>query len=152
MLHCRSNGSFSCSWRDSWHLITSFAADNPRILIYTRNQIGQGLYVHDNIAQATAAIQKAAAAQHIDTDVSDNPTVFTSANLKRYKALIFNNTNNEILDTEDQKAAFQRYIRQAADSWAFIPLTARCASGRGSGRWWAANSAAIPKCRLSRSR
>ena len=110
-------------------LTTSFAADNPRVLIYTRNQIGQGLYVHDNIAQATAAIQKAAAAQHIDTDVSDNPTVFTEANLKRYKALVFNNTNNEILDNEEQKAAFQDYIRHGGG---FVGIH----SASGSMRKW----------------
>ena len=92
-------------------LTTSFAADHPLILIYTRNQVGPGLYVHDNIAQATAAIQKAATAQLIDVDVSDNPASFTPDNLKRYKAVVFNNTNNEILETEEQKAAFQAYFR-----------------------------------------
>jgi len=92
-------------------LTTSLSADNPRILIYTRNQVGPGLYVHDNIAQATAAIQKACAEQHIDSDVSDYSGLFTPANLKRYKAVVFNNTNNEILDNEEQKTAFQDYLR-----------------------------------------
>jgi len=110
-------------------LTASFAADNTRVLIYTRNQIGQGLYVHENIAQATAAIQKAAAAQHIDTDVSDTPTVFTPANLKQYKAVVFNNTNNEILDSEEQKAAFQDYIRHGGG---FVGIH----SASGSMRKW----------------
>ena len=110
-------------------LTTSAAADNPRVLIYTRNQIGQGFYVHENIAQATAAIKKAAAAQHIVTDVSDTPTVFTPANLKQYKAVVFNNTNNEILDSEEQKAAFQDYIRHGGG---FVGIH----SASGSMRKW----------------
>jgi type 1 glutamine amidotransferase len=110
------------------------AVENPRILIYTKNQVGQGLYVHDNIAQATAAIQKAAAEQHIDADVSADPAVFTKANLKRYKAIVFNNTNNEILETEEQKAAFQEYIRGGGG---FVGIHSACGSMRNWPWFWA---------------
>lgn len=82
-----------------------------RVLVYTRNQIGKGLYVHDNIAACTAAIQKLGTANGFGVEVSDSPGSFTPENLKRYKAIVFNNTNNEILDTEDQKAALQGYLR-----------------------------------------
>jgi type 1 glutamine amidotransferase len=87
------------------------AAPEPRVLVYTKNQVGRGLYVHDNIAASVAAIRKLGAANHFAVDVSDDPAVFTEENLRNYKALVFDNTNNEIFDTEDQKAAFQRYIR-----------------------------------------
>lgn len=86
-------------------------AAESRILVYTRNQIGKNLYVHDNIAASSDALKKLGTENHIAVDVSDDPTLFTVANLKKYKALVFDNTNNEILDTEDQKAAFQEYIR-----------------------------------------
>jgi len=92
-------------------LAAAGAAPEPRVLVYTKNQIGQGLYVHDNIAASVAAIRKLGADNHFAVDVSDDPVVFTEGNLKNYKALVFDNTNNEIFDTEDQKAAFQRYIR-----------------------------------------
>jgi len=92
------------------HAAPATAAER-RILVYTRNQIGQGLYVHDNIAASVAALKKLGAENQIEVEVSDAPAVFTDASLKRFKAVVFDNTNNEILDTEDQKSALQRYIR-----------------------------------------
>src|SRR3974390_780559 len=90
----------------------ALAADNDRrVLVYTKNQVGKGLYVHDNIAASVAAIKKLGAENNFVVDVSDDPAVFTDQNLKRYQALVFDNTNNEIFDNEEQKAAFQRYIR-----------------------------------------
>lgn len=82
------------------------AAD--RVLIFNKN--GKG-FVHDNIAAATKALQEITAAAGIESEVSVDPTVFTDDHLKRFKAVVFNNTNNETVDTDDQKAAFQRYIR-----------------------------------------
>jgi type 1 glutamine amidotransferase len=87
------------------------AAPEPKILVYTKNQVGPGLYVHNNIPASIAAIKKLGAENHFLVDVSDDPAAFTDENLKRYKALVFDNTNNEIFDNEDQKAALQRYIR-----------------------------------------
>jgi type 1 glutamine amidotransferase len=79
-----------------------------RVLVYTKN--GKG-YVHDNIPASVAAIKKLGSENNFAVDVSDDPAVFTDQNLKRYKALIFDNTNNEIFDNEEQKTALQRYIR-----------------------------------------
>lgn len=84
------------------------AATERRILVYTKN--GKG-FVHDNIPHSIAAIKKLGQENGIAVDASEDPAVFTDANLKRYKALVFSNTNNEILDTEEQKEALQRYIR-----------------------------------------
>ena len=105
------------------------AAPEPRVLVYTRNQIGPGLYVHDNIAASVAAIRKLGADNHFAVDASDDPAVFTDDNLKHYRVLVFDNTNNEILDTEAQKAAFQRYIRAGGG---FVGLH----SASGSMRQW----------------
>ena len=80
-------------------------------MVYTKNQVGQGLYVHANIPASVAAIKKLGAENNFIVDVTDDPAAFTDQNLKRYKALVFDNTNNEIFDTEEQKVAFQRYIR-----------------------------------------
>ena len=83
-------------------------AEERRVLVYTKN--GKG-YVHDNIPASVAAIKKLGAENNFVVDVSDDPAVFTEQNLKRYKGLIFDNANNEVFDNEEQKAAFQRYIR-----------------------------------------
>ena len=82
----------------------------PRVLVYTKNQVGKGLYVHDNIPASVAALQKLGAENHFAVDVSDDPKSFTGRNLKRYKAIVFDNTNNQIFDTEEQKQALQDYI------------------------------------------
>src|ERR1017187_182028 len=87
------------------------ASPERRVLVYTKNQVGKGLYVHDNIPASVAAIKKLGEENNFAVDVSDDPAVFTDQNLKRYKALIFDNTNNEIFGNEDQKAAFQRDIQ-----------------------------------------
>jgi type 1 glutamine amidotransferase len=83
-------------------------AAERRVLVYTKN--GKG-YVHDNITNSVAAIKKLGAENSFIVDVSDDPAAFTTNNLSRYQAIIFDNSNNEIFDTEAQKAALQNYIR-----------------------------------------
>ena len=83
-------------------------AAEPRLLVYQKN--GKG-YVHDNLAASAAAIQELGKQHGFGVDVSTNPAVFTDETLKQYRALIFANSNNEAFDTEEQRAAFQRYIR-----------------------------------------
>lgn len=84
------------------------ATDRGTVLIYTRN--GKG-FVHDNIAASVAALKELAVEGRFAVEVSDDPAVFTDANLKRFRAIIFNNTNNEGFTTDEQREAFQRYIR-----------------------------------------
>jgi uncharacterized protein len=91
--------------------LASRAETQGRVLVYTKNQTGKGLYVHDNVADCANAIKKLGAENHFDVEVSDDPKAFTDQNLKRYQALVFDNVNNEIFDNEEQKAALQRYIR-----------------------------------------
>ncbi|MCU0785944.1 MAG: ThuA domain-containing protein [Verrucomicrobia bacterium] len=86
------------------------AAPERRVLVYTKNQTRTNLYVHDNIAASVVALKKLGADNNFLVDVSDDPAVFTGDNLKKYKALVFDNTNNEIFDTEEQKTALQNYI------------------------------------------
>ena len=110
--------------------LTALAASpEPRVLVYTKNQVGPKLYVHDNIATCAEAIQKLGAANGFAVDVSGDPAVFSPENLKKYRALVFDNTNNEILETEEQKAAFQQYIRSGGG---FVGLH----SASGSMRKW----------------
>lgn len=87
------------------------SAAEKRILVYTKNQVGPNLYVHGNISAATAALKKLGTENEFAVDVSDNPADFTDQNLRRYKALVFNNTNNEILENEEQKTALQKFVR-----------------------------------------
>ena len=80
---------------------------NSKVLVYTKN--GKG-YVHDNIASAVASIKEMGVENHFTVDVSDDPSVFTEANLKNYQFLIFTSTNNDVFDTDNQRVQFRRYI------------------------------------------
>jgi len=92
-----------------------------RILIYTKN--GEG-YVHENIEASVKAIQEICEAEGIESDASDDPSVFTPENLEQYDALFFSNSNNEGFDTQEQKRVFQEY----------------CRSGKGFGALHSANA------------
>ena len=80
---------------------------NATVLVYTKN--GKG-YVHDNIPFAVKAIQGLGVKYNFKVEISDNPSVFTPENLKKFSMLIFTSTNNDVFDTEDQKLAFRQYI------------------------------------------
>ena len=83
------------------------ALKGSKVLVYTKN--GKG-YVHDNIASAVACVKKLGEENHFLVDVSDDAGVFTESNLKKYQALIFTSTNNDVFDTDEQRVAFRRYI------------------------------------------
>ena len=78
-----------------------------QILVYTKN--GKG-YVHDNIASAVNCIQNLGKENNFKVDVSDDPSVFTEANLKKYQLLIFTSTNNDVFNNDEQRVQFRRYI------------------------------------------
>ncbi len=109
----------------------SFGQQKKRVLIYTKN--GKG-YVHDNIATSVKTLQKICAQNNIETDVSDDPSVFTRENLSRYSAVIFSNSNNEGFDNDAQRLAFMHYI-QAGGS--FMGIHSACASERQWPWFWA---------------
>ena len=113
------------------HAFAGLQGDEERVLIYTKN--GEG-YVHENIASSVAAMEKICAGEGIKTDVSDDPSVFTQENLKRYDAIIFSNTNNEGFDTKEQKKAFQEYIRSGGG---FMAIHSANATEREWPWYWA---------------
>jgi type 1 glutamine amidotransferase len=80
---------------------------NIKVLVYTKN--GKG-FVHDNIPNAVKCIQKLGEENRFIVDVSDNPTIFTEDNLKKYTMLIFTSTNNDVFDNDAQRVVFRRYI------------------------------------------
>ena len=85
-----------------------YASASAQVLIYTKN--GEG-YVHDNIAASVAALQKICEHNELTADVSDDPAVFTQDNLAQYKTIVFDNTNNNIFDTQSQRDALVHYVQ-----------------------------------------
>jgi type 1 glutamine amidotransferase len=82
---------------------------NTRILVYTR--VGDGGFVHNSIPSSVEALKKLAFDRGFTLDISDDPSVFTDDNLKKYHALIFSNTNNDVFNTDMQRVALKRYIQ-----------------------------------------
>jgi uncharacterized protein len=111
-------------------IASSLQAADKKVLVYTRNFVTEGKgYVHDNIQSSVDAIKKMGAENGFGVDVSDDPKVFTTENLKQYKALVFSNSNNEAFENDAQREAFRRYI-QAGGGFAGIH------SASGSERKW----------------
>jgi type 1 glutamine amidotransferase len=102
----------------------SVSLKGKSILLFCKN--GQG-YIHDNIPAAKEAFFKMAMEQGFSLDTSDNSGVFLEEKLKKYNAIIFCNTNNEVFETEEQRVAFMRYI-QAGGS--FMGIHSACGTER----------------------
>ena len=103
-------------------------AAGKRVLVYTRQTTSPASsYIHDNTQSSVEAIRKMGAENGFAVDASEDPGVFTAANLKRYGALIFSNTHNEAFQTDAQREAFQNYIQQGG---AFVGLHAATTTER----------------------
>jgi uncharacterized protein len=66
-------------------------------------------YRHASIKDGLAAIRKLAAEHQVGVDYTEDASLFTDANLARYKAVVFLSTSGTLFDDE-QRAAFERYI------------------------------------------
>lgn len=77
-----------------------------RILVFSRTTG----YRHVSIEPGIAALQNLGAANHFAVDATEAAGQFTTANLSRYKAVVFLSTSGDVLDN-DQQAAFMTYIR-----------------------------------------
>jgi type 1 glutamine amidotransferase len=109
-------------------------AAQKKVLVYTRNYVtGGGGYVHDNIASSVQAIQKMGAENGFAVDVSDDPAVFTNANLKQYATLIFSNSNNEAFSSDSQREAFRKYIEAGGG---FVGIHSASGSERNWPYFW----------------
>lgn len=91
----------------SFLVIFSGQAAPKKILVYTKNGPG---YVHDNIPAAVACFQGLGKTHQLQVDVSDDPAVFTEANLAQYQALVFTSTNNDVFASDAQRLAFRHYV------------------------------------------
>jgi type 1 glutamine amidotransferase len=107
----------------------------PRVLVYTRNYTPDGKgYVHDNIAASVEAIRKMGAERGFGVDASDDPAVFTEANLRQYTAIVFSNSNNQAFATDAQREAFKHYIQAGGG---FVGLHSASGSERDWPWFWA---------------
>lgn len=107
------------------------------VLIFTKNGLslnGQKGYVHENIPTSIQALEEICRLENIETTASKDASIFTEGNLAQYDAIIFSNANNEVFDTEEQKKAFQGYIRNGGG---FIGIHSANAVERDWPWYWA---------------
>lgn len=89
------------------------------LLVFTR--VGEGGFVHKSISGSISAFEKLAEQNGINLDISDDPSVFTDKNLKKYHAIVFANTNNDVFDSPEQKLSLMRYV-QAGGGFAGVHI------------------------------
>jgi type 1 glutamine amidotransferase len=80
--------------------------DSAHVLVFSKT----AAYRHASIAEGKLALLKIGKENKLIVDTTEDAAVFTTDNLKKYKAIIFLNTSGDILNQE-QQIAFQNYIR-----------------------------------------
>jgi type 1 glutamine amidotransferase len=83
-----------------------FAKANPKVLIFFK-EVGE--YHHTVTPTAINAIIKLGEQNAFDVDTTTNAENFTEENLKQYSAVIFLNTEGDVLE-DDQQEIFKSYI------------------------------------------
>jgi len=114
-------------------IILSLASCNQtqkKILIYTRN--GEG-YVHANIEASVKALEDICQGAGVLTEVSDSAELITGEYLAGFDAVIFCNSNNDAFTSDDQRKAFQEYIRSGGG---FAGIHSACGSERNWPWFW----------------
>ena len=77
-----------------------------RVLIFSKT----AGFRHGSIASGKAAITKLGIENGFSVDTTENASIFTEKNLKKYSAVVFLNTTGDILDNTQQEA-FEHYIQ-----------------------------------------
>jgi cytochrome c len=93
---------------------SSGSKSGKRVLVFSKT----AAFRHSSIPNGKAAIQKLGRENGFDVDTTEDATVFTEGNLKKYAAVVFLNTTGNVLNTS-QEAAFERFI-QAGGGFAGI--------------------------------
>lgn len=78
-----------------------------KVLIFSKTEG----FRHDVIPQGIVEIAKIGMENGFDVDATEDANLFTDENLQQYAVIIFHNTTGNIFN-EEQKAVFQRFIRQ----------------------------------------
>lgn len=77
-----------------------------KVLVYTRT----AGFRHRSIPDGIEAFRSLGDEHGFAVDTSEDPTVFSDANLAQYQVLAFVNTTGTIVDTPEQRAAIERFI------------------------------------------
>lgn len=87
-------------------VFSSCTDETPRILVFSKTA---GFY-HESIPAGIEALQKLGAENGFKVDTTKDASWFTDSRLKKYKAVVFLSTTQNVLSA-DQQVAFERYIQ-----------------------------------------
>ena len=90
---------------------TALAVPNPHVLVFSKTTG----FRHDNIPSAIAAIKKLGEEHHFQVDATEDSSVFTDDNLKKYDLICFSSTTGTILDAS-QKKAMENFV-ESGKGW-----------------------------------
>ncbi|NUT27186.1 MAG: DUF1080 domain-containing protein [Streptomyces sp.] len=102
LLGCVSGPAASQSSRDPRP-----GAEAKRVLVFSKT----AGFRHDSIPDGVAAVRQLGETGGFTVDATEDAAAFTTANLRRYAAVVFLSTTGDVLDAAQQKA-FEGYIRQ----------------------------------------
>ena len=88
--------------------------DAPRVLVFSKT----AGFRHSSIETGVAAMRKLGDENRFAVDATEDASVFTDRNLRRYGAVVFLNTTGDVLDARQQDA-LERYV-QAGGGWVGI--------------------------------
>ncbi len=81
-------------------------SSGERVLVFSKTKG----YYHESIPSGIAAIQKLGAEHKFQVDTTKDATKFTIDNLRKYRAVIFLSTTQDVLN-EEQQRAMEQYIK-----------------------------------------
>jgi cytochrome c len=94
----------------------------PRVLVFSRTNPNG--YRHQSIEAGKEALVQICHANGILADTTENQQLINEKNLRRYAAVVFLNTNGDVLDP-DQECDFERYI-QAGGGFVGVHAASAC--------------------------
>ncbi|WP_055585740.1 ThuA domain-containing protein [Peterkaempfera griseoplana] len=93
-----------------------------RVLVFSKTTA----FRHDSIPDGVAAVQKLGEENGFAVDATEDATVFTEAELAKYRTVVFLSTTGDPLDQQSEKDAFQSYIEHGGG---FVGIHAAADSG-----------------------
>jgi len=101
---CNANTTVSNQQTDA--ASASQSSNGSGVLVFSRTKG----YYHESIPSGIAAIQKLGQENGFKVDTTKNADLFTAENLKKYKAIIFLSTTQDVLNDQQQRA-MESYIK-----------------------------------------
>lgn len=104
LLACKQNARTAATETENG--ATTPLTDASGVLVFSKTSG----YYHESIPDGIAAIQKLGSENGFQVDTTKDASKFTDSNLRKYKAIVFLSTTQDVLNN-DQEKAMENYIR-----------------------------------------